>query len=398
MVRKEEKRRRIATFRDITGRKRAEDELLAERNKLQAIIDAMEYGLTIQDRDYNIIYQNKVLEKLFGRLGEKCYRVYEGKDKICDGCPIEMALKDGQPHTSERKVVMPRSGEIAFWENTANPIRDADGKIVSCLEITRDITGRKRAEEERATAAASKISADTIKGMIDVVGISDMGGRITQINEAVEVWGYKKEELIGKPVVEILAKRSLPKLEEERRKTLETGVMKNLELVGLEKDGSEFPVLVNVSLMKDAEDKPTGRIFSLRDITEIKHAQEKEKELTAIAAAADAEKKKAEELRALNQQLRASEQQLKAANQQLRASEQQLKAANQQLRAKEEALRESQEVLRKKMADLERFNRLMVGRELEMVKLKEEVNSLLEKSGQPKKYEAPEKIKKVEEK
>ncbi|MBI4669567.1 MAG: hypothetical protein HY747_10385 [Elusimicrobia bacterium] len=73
-------------------------------------------------------------------------------------------------------------------------------------------------------------------------------------------------------------------------------------------------------------------------------------------------------------------------NQQLRASEQQLKAANQQLGAKEQALRS-------KMSDLEKFNRLIVGRELRMVELKAEVNSLLEKSGQPGKYEAPWKIK-----
>ncbi|MBI4669603.1 MAG: hypothetical protein HY747_10570 [Elusimicrobia bacterium] len=44
-------------------------------------------------------------------------------------------------------------------------------------------------------------------------------------------------------------------------------------------------------------------------------------------------------------------------------------------------------------ADLEHFNRLMVGRELRMVELKQEVNTLLEKSGQPKKYEAPGKMK-----
>ncbi|MCX6233313.1 MAG: HAMP domain-containing protein [Bacteroidetes bacterium] len=118
-------------------------------------------------------------------------------------------------------------------------------------------------------------------------------------------------------------------------------------------------------------------------------------------------KEKTEEIQAANQQLRASEQQLKAANQQLRASEQhlvaanqqltakeqQLRAANQQLMAKEQGLRASQDALMSKVGDLERANRLMVGRELQMIALKGEVNSLLEKSGQPWKYEAPKKIK-----
>ena len=53
------------------------------------------------------------------------------------------------------------------------------------------------------------------------------------------------------------------------------------------------------------------------------------------------------------------------------------------------------EVLRDKTSRLERFQNLTVGRELEMVKLKEEINSLLEQLGQPKRYEAPGQVKKV---
>jgi PAS domain S-box-containing protein len=127
--------------------KQAEEELLAQKNKLQSIIDAMVSGLSILDLEYNIIYQNEIFKNVFGdRLGQKCYMAYVSKDKVCEGCPVEMAYKDGTAHTTERRVMMP-SGEIAFWENTANVIRDANGKIISCLELARDITGRKRAEE-----------------------------------------------------------------------------------------------------------------------------------------------------------------------------------------------------------------------------------------------------------
>jgi PAS domain S-box-containing protein len=138
----------IINWLDITERKQAEEALQTEKNKLQSLVDAMEDGITIQDKDYNIIYEGKLVETIFGdRRGEKCYRVYEGREELCDGCPVEKAFKDGESHTSERRVVMP-SGEVNFWENTANPIRDAEGKIVSCLEIVRNITERKRAEEK----------------------------------------------------------------------------------------------------------------------------------------------------------------------------------------------------------------------------------------------------------
>src|SRR3972149_2890184 len=140
--------RMVCTVQDITERKQAEEELITEKNKFLAVINAMEDGLTIQDLDYNIIYQNETIKNVFGvRLGEKCYSTYEGKNSICDGCPVKMVYKDGKSHVSERRVVLP-SGEIAFYENIASPIIDASGKIVSCLEIARNITGRKQAEEE----------------------------------------------------------------------------------------------------------------------------------------------------------------------------------------------------------------------------------------------------------
>ncbi len=130
----------------IAQRERAEKELQQEKNKLQTMADAMEYGLTIQDKDYNIIYQNRVLEEMFGGLGGKCYKVYEGIDTRCEGCPVEQAYRDGKSHTTDRKVILP-TGEVSYWENTANPIRDAGGEIVACLEVARNITERKRADD-----------------------------------------------------------------------------------------------------------------------------------------------------------------------------------------------------------------------------------------------------------
>src|SRR4030042_1371525 len=133
--------------RDITKHKQAEDALQAERNKLQSLIDSLEDTVTIQDTEYNIIYQNEPSRIASGgdHLGEKCYRAYEGRDKICDGCPVEGAFKDGKSHTAERKTEL--AGEVAFWENTASPIRDAEGRIVSCIEIARDVTKHKRQEQ-----------------------------------------------------------------------------------------------------------------------------------------------------------------------------------------------------------------------------------------------------------
>ena len=63
-----------------------------------------------------------------------------------------------------------------------------------------------------------------------------------------------------------------------------------------------------------------------------------------------------------------------------------LQTMNEEIRSTNEELETSNEELREKTQNLERFHKIVVGRELEMVKLKGEINSLLKKSGQPKKY------------
>ncbi|MBN2312666.1 MAG: PAS domain S-box protein [Sedimentisphaerales bacterium] len=144
----------LESFVDITERKQAEDTLQEEKNKLRSIInaiDGMDGMLTIQDRDYNIIYQNSIAERVFnGGLGEKCYKIYEGKDKVCEGCPVEMAFRDGKSHTSEREVtVLGDEGEITYFDNTAHPVRNAAGEITSCVEMVRNVTERKWAQKMR---------------------------------------------------------------------------------------------------------------------------------------------------------------------------------------------------------------------------------------------------------
>jgi len=222
--------------KEAIKRKRAEEMLQEERNKLQAVVGAIEYGLTIHDRDYNIIYQNKVLRNTFGRLGEKCYRVYEGKDKICDRCPVQMAWADGKSHTSERKVVMP-SGEIAFWENTANPIRDASGEIVACLEIARNITERKRSEE------ALKESEEKYKTLVDssLTGVFiHQDEQYVFVNDRfAEMHGYKPEELLKKEYLELIHPDDREALKQTASKRLKgEAVPQQYEVRRLKKDGA----------------------------------------------------------------------------------------------------------------------------------------------------------------
>ena len=257
-----------------TEQKLAEEALQAEKNKLQSVIDAMEYGLAIQDRDYNIIYQNEPLRITFGdHLGEKCYRVYEGQEKVCDGCPVEKAFRDGKSHTSERRVILP-SGEVTFWENTANPIRDAGGEVVSCLEIARNITERKRAEE--ALRQSREELQKMFESVTDGIAVVNLKGIITKTNRrTVEMHEFNsKDELLGRSAYELVAPCDRERIANNARKAIKQGAVRGIECTLLKADGSEFPGELSISVLKDASGNLVGHITIARDITERKRAEE----------------------------------------------------------------------------------------------------------------------------
>ncbi|GAB4484477.1 MAG: hypothetical protein OHK006_08880 [Thermodesulfovibrionales bacterium] len=137
----------IVAFFDITERKKAEQALLNEKNKFEAIIAAMGDGISIQDRSYRVLYQNERHRQFVGtHAGEFCYRAYQQNDDVCQGCPVHLSFEDGQVHTVER--VLKRPDGARHFEVTASPLRDASGEIVAGIEMVRDITQRVRTEQQ----------------------------------------------------------------------------------------------------------------------------------------------------------------------------------------------------------------------------------------------------------
>jgi PAS domain S-box-containing protein len=273
------RRATLGYFVDITERKQVEEGLQAERNKLQSLIDAMADTVTIQDKEYNIIYQNEPSRIASGgdHLGEKCYRVYEGRESICEDCPVEKAFKDGKSHTAERKTVI--SGKIAFWENTVNPIRDAGGRIVSCLELTRDITERKRMEE--ALRDSEEKLRKMFESVTDGISVIDLKGIITEVNQrTVEMHGFSsKNELRGKSAFDLVAPRDHKKIAADMKKTIKQEAIRRAECTLIRADGSEFPGELSTSVLKDASGNLVGHITIARDITERKQAEEARREV-----------------------------------------------------------------------------------------------------------------------
>jgi PAS domain-containing protein len=119
-----------------------------EKNLSEAIIAAIGDGISIQDTDFKVLYQNEINKKMIGdHVGEFCYQAYERRDSVCEECPVAMSFQDGEVHTVERSA--PTERGTIFVEITSSPLRDASGKIIAGIEVARDISERKRMEVER---------------------------------------------------------------------------------------------------------------------------------------------------------------------------------------------------------------------------------------------------------
>lgn len=134
------------------------------------IIDAMCYAVSLQDKDFKIIYQNKMAKKIIGNhVGEFCYQAFENNDRICDKCPLELSFKDGKSHTVERHNPY-KKGLVV--EITTSVLKDSKGDIIGGMEVVRNITRRKKIEEGQESLVLELKEAlkkvKTLKGLLPI--------------------------------------------------------------------------------------------------------------------------------------------------------------------------------------------------------------------------------------
>ncbi|MFX1312510.1 MAG: PAS domain S-box protein [Promethearchaeota archaeon] len=138
---------------------------------LLSIFDSIFDEIIVLDKNYRIIDVNKTFCLKYGvskdeTIGRKCYEVTHNREKNCKApeckCPVEDVLKTGQ--FSETIHIHNINGEEMYVELLAYPIKTKDGKIKQIVKIGRDITERKKIEQE---IKQSELNMKTILSNVD---------------------------------------------------------------------------------------------------------------------------------------------------------------------------------------------------------------------------------------
>ncbi len=261
--------------RDITERKLAEQKLIEEKNRSEAIIAAIGDGISIQDTNLKILYQNEIQKKMIGdHVGKYCYMAYEKRGNPCEGCPVQMSIKDGQIHTIERSA--PAEKGLMYVEVTSSPLKDSNGKIIAGIEVVRDITERKKAEQ--SIRESEKKYRDLFENAVDPIFILDSELNYTDVNKkAVELFVYSEEEFLKMKVFDVIPPEQIPKSADEFEKLKKRGSYEKFTGKMRTKDNRWLDIEVSSSaIIKDGE--IIGSRDIVRDITDRVKMQEELKE------------------------------------------------------------------------------------------------------------------------
>ena len=143
----------VCVMRDATERKKKEEILRNSERFLNSIFDSIHDPFCIIDRNYQIVranaayaqLKNKAVEDLIDRT---CFQALFGKDEICDGRIVRKPLQSSDPCAKEKKITL-ANGEATWIEIYTYPLFDESGQISHVIEYTRDVTDRKKSDEDR---------------------------------------------------------------------------------------------------------------------------------------------------------------------------------------------------------------------------------------------------------
>ncbi len=269
------------------------EELRRSRDQLEIILRGVTDGITAQDASGRLVFANAAAVKTLGFdtmdellaaspdaiLSRFEMMDEEGKPFPPSMLPSRLALAGGQPPEVLIRFRM-RDGTADRWsEITSNAVLDPDGKVDRVINIFRDVTDRKRADD--AVRVGHEWFATTLRSIGDAVIATDERGRITFMNAvAEELTGWSVDEARGEGLARVFAivnERTRIEVESPVTKVLREGVVVGLanHTILVKKGGGEVAIDDSGAPIRNAKGDLVGVVLVFRDVTEKRREEER---------------------------------------------------------------------------------------------------------------------------
>jgi PAS domain S-box-containing protein len=190
---------------------------------------------------------------------------------------MAVALKENRPVRGVEIVVERPDGRRKTILPYPTPLRDADGNLLGAVNALIDVTERKKIEDAARRLAAIVDSSD------DAIVSKDLNGIIRSWNPAAErIFGYSESEVVGRSIRMIIPEDRQAEEDDVLAKIAKGEHISHFDTVRRRKDGTEIPVSLTVSPIRDDEDRIVGASKVARDISDRRAAEEAIRESMAF--------------------------------------------------------------------------------------------------------------------
>ena len=257
-------------------RKKAEEKIQIFAN----IVESSDDAIITKSFDGTIVSWNKGAERIYGYSADeitgKSISILESDIFKGETKRLIEKIKEGERIRHYETLRLKKDNSLINVSITLSPVFDTSGELVAISTIARDITERKRAEEE--LKLANMYNRSLIEASLDPLVTIGPDGKINDVNYSTElITGYTRDELIGTDFSDYFTEPE--KAREVYQQVFQDEKVFNYALEIKHREGYVTPVLYNASVYRDESEEVIGVFAAARDITERKQAEEKLKEI-----------------------------------------------------------------------------------------------------------------------
>jgi PAS domain S-box-containing protein len=251
-----------AAIRDISVRRTAETHLAQMEGRYRGLLEAAPDAMVVVNQTGEIVLLNVQAEKQFGYnrdelIGQKVKNIIpEGfaERLIADGTRSAADALAQQIGTGIELIARRKDGSKFPIEIMLSPLESAEGILVTAA--IRDISIRRTAETHLAQMEGRY--RGLLEAAPDAMVVVNQAGDIVLLNvRAEKEFGYRRDELVGQPVKNIIpegfAERLIADGTRSAADALAQQIGTGIELIARRKDGSKFPIEIMLSPLESAE-------------------------------------------------------------------------------------------------------------------------------------------------